>query len=153
MEPRRLSSASQEREPSGAGGEVAEARAGSEVAEARRWQQRAARFRRSSASRALIQLGTTLAPLAVVFVVMYLALGVSVWITLALAPIAAGFLIRTFIIMHDCAHGSFTPSRRANEITGFLTGVVTMAPFAQWRRDHASIMRRRAISIGVATAT
>jgi omega-6 fatty acid desaturase (delta-12 desaturase) len=68
---------------------------------------------------------------------MYASLSYSYWLTLALAPLAAGFQIRTFIIMHDCAHGSFLPSRRANEVVGFLTGVLTLTAFAQWRRDHA----------------
>jgi omega-6 fatty acid desaturase (delta-12 desaturase) len=68
---------------------------------------------------------------------MYFALGVSYWLTLLLAIPTAGFLVRTFIIMHDCSHGSFMPSKRANEIIGFVTGVLTLTPFAQWRRDHA----------------
>jgi hypothetical protein len=58
-------------------------------------------------------------------------------LTLGLAVIAAGFLIRTFIIMHDCGHGSFFRSRRANDIVGFITGVLTLTPYTQWRRDHA----------------
>ena len=49
----------------------------------------------------------------------------------------AGFLVRTFILMHDCAHGSFFRSRALNEFVGFFTGVITLTPFAQWRRDHA----------------
>ena len=61
----------------------------------------------------------------------------SYWLALLLAPITAGFYVRTFILMHDCSHGSFTPSRRANEIIGFWTGVLTLTPFGQWRRDHA----------------
>jgi omega-6 fatty acid desaturase (delta-12 desaturase) len=58
-------------------------------------------------------------------------------VTLLLALPAAGLLVRTFIVMHDCAHGSFTPSKRANEIIGWITGVLTLTPFAQWRHDHA----------------
>jgi omega-6 fatty acid desaturase (delta-12 desaturase) len=58
-------------------------------------------------------------------------------VTLLLALPTAGLLVRTFIFMHDCAHGSFFPSRRANDIVGFITGVLTLTPFAQWRRDHA----------------
>ena len=84
-----------------------------------------------------IQLGTTLVPLAALLTAMYWSLDYSYFLTLALAVPAAGFLVRTFILMHDCAHGSFLPSKRANEIVGFVTGVLTMTPFAQWRRDHA----------------
>ena len=61
----------------------------------------------------------------------------SYWLTLGLAVIAGGFLIRTFIIMHDCGHGAFFKSRRANDIVGFITGVLTLTPYVQWRRDHA----------------
>src|SRR5256885_5272292 len=46
-------------------------------------------------------------------------------------------LFRSFVLMHDCAHGSFFESRSLNEVVGFLTGVLTFTPFAQWRRDHA----------------
>ena len=94
-------------------------------------------YRRSATLTAAIQLGTTLVPLAALLTAMYWSLGYSYFLTLALAVPAAGFLVRTFILMHDCAHGSFLPSKRANEIVGFITGVLTMTPFAQWRRDHA----------------
>lgn len=58
-------------------------------------------------------------------------------LALALALLVAGLLVRTFIFMHDCAHGSFFASKRLNEVVGFVTGVLTLTPFAQWRRDHA----------------
>jgi acyl-lipid omega-6 desaturase (Delta-12 desaturase) len=94
-------------------------------------------YRTSSIARAAVQLSTTLLPLGALVALMYAMLNVSYWLTLALAVPAAGFLVRTFIIMHDCGHGSFVPSRRANEVIGFLTGAITLTPFAQWRRDHA----------------
>jgi acyl-lipid omega-6 desaturase (Delta-12 desaturase) len=60
------------------------------------------------------------------------------WVAaLALAPLTAGLLVRSFILMHDSAHGSLFASRRLNEIVGFTTGVLTLTPFDQWRRDHA----------------
>ena len=83
------------------------------------------------------QLCTTLLPLGALFWIMHQSLAVSYWLTLALAVPAAGFLIRAFIIMHDCGHGSFVPSRRANDLIGFLTGVLVLTPYAAWRRDHA----------------
>jgi omega-6 fatty acid desaturase (delta-12 desaturase) len=75
-------------------------------------------------------------------------LGASVWAVHALRPsslllallvafLVAGLMVRTFVLMHDCAHGSFFASRRLNDAVGFLTGVLTLTPFAQWRRDHA----------------
>jgi len=103
----------------------------------RAWQRQAAQFRDRSNTTAAIQLATTLIPLGALLVLMYFSLDYSYWLTLALSPIAAGFQIRSFIIMHDCAHGSFVPSKRANDIIGFLTGLVSMFPFSQWRREHA----------------
>src|SRR5436190_2708536 len=61
----------------------------------------------------------------------------SIAAALLLALPTAGFLVRTFIVMHDCAHGSFLASRRLNDVIGTITGVVTLTPFGQWRRDHA----------------
>jgi omega-6 fatty acid desaturase (delta-12 desaturase) len=101
------------------------------------WRSVAARYRTSSAWHGAKQLCTTLIPLAAFLWLMYRSLSYSYLITLVLALPTAGFLVRTFIIMHDCSHGSFFPSRRANEIVGFITGVLTLTPFAQWRRDHA----------------
>ncbi len=113
------------------------AHAVSTAAAIRGWQNATAPYRTSSTLRAALQLCTTLLPLGALVAFMYAMLDVSYWITLALAVPAAGFLVRTFIIMHDCGHGSFVPSRRANEVIGFLTGAITLTPFAQWRRDHA----------------
>src|SRR5688572_30855319 len=102
----------------------------------RGWQSTTAPYRASSTARAVVQLCTTLLPLGALVATMYAMLDVSYWITLVLAFPAAGFMVRTFIIMHDCGHGSFVPSRRANEVIGFLTGAITLTPFAQWRRDQ-----------------
>jgi omega-6 fatty acid desaturase (delta-12 desaturase) len=101
------------------------------------WRRIVARYQRSSPARAITQVVTTLLPLALVFYVMFRSLVLPYWITLLLAIPAAGLLVRTFIIMHDCAHGSFLPWRRVNDTIGFITGVLTMTPFGQWRRDHA----------------
>ncbi len=73
----------------------------------------------------------------VLTVAMYLGLGVSVWITMALAIPTAGFLLRTFIVFHDCAHGSFLPTKRANLWLGRLTAFLVFQPFANWRHNHA----------------
>jgi len=68
---------------------------------------------------------------------MYWSLGISYWLTLALALPAAGFLVRTFIVQHDCGHGSFFGSKRANDMLGSVLGVLTLAPYGNWRRQHA----------------
>ena len=51
--------------------------------------------------------------------------------------IAAGFVIRTFIIFHDCTHGSFFKNRKANDIVGTITGVLTLFAYEKWKREHA----------------
>jgi omega-6 fatty acid desaturase (delta-12 desaturase) len=107
------------------------------VAAQRSWQRATAPYRTSSTRRAVVQLATSLLPLAALLVLMYFSMAASYWLTLALAVPTAGFLVRSFIIMHDCGHGSFLPSRRANDLFGFIAGVLTLTPFAQWRRDHA----------------
>lgn len=101
------------------------------------WRAVVARYQKPDTRRAISELAITLGLLALTFGVMYAALSVSVLLTFALALPAAGLLIRTFIIMHDCAHGSFLPSRRWTEVVGFMTGVLTFTPFGRWRRDHA----------------
>ncbi len=101
------------------------------------WRGVVAKYQQPAIARALLQVATTMLPLAGMLFLMYQALHVSFWITLALAVPTAGLLVRTFIIMHDCAHGSFSPWRRVNEVVGFITGAMTMTAFGQWRRDHA----------------
>jgi omega-6 fatty acid desaturase (delta-12 desaturase) len=68
---------------------------------------------------------------------MYFSLGFSYWLTLALAPVAAGFQLRLFIIFHDCCHLSFFKSARANEIVGSICGVFCFTPYYHWRYFHS----------------
>jgi omega-6 fatty acid desaturase (delta-12 desaturase) len=94
-------------------------------------------FEMPSVSRAVFQLFTSLGLYLMVVGLMYWALSYSYWMTLALAPIAGGLLIRTFIVQHDCGHGSFFRSPRANDVTGAILGLFTLAPYQSWRRQHA----------------
>jgi acyl-lipid omega-6 desaturase (Delta-12 desaturase) len=103
----------------------------------RNWGGVVARYQQPVAWKAIAQLTTTFVPLGAVFYLMYRSLALPYAVTLLLAIPAAGLLVRTFIIMHDCGHGSFFKSRRANEVFGWITGVMTLTPFAQWRYDHA----------------
>jgi omega-6 fatty acid desaturase (delta-12 desaturase) len=68
---------------------------------------------------------------------MYLSLRVSYALAFALALPAAAFLVRTFILFHDCSHGSFFASRRANTWVGAALGLLLLSPFLRWRHDHA----------------
>ena len=101
------------------------------------WRSVVSRYQRPNTRSAVTQLITTLVPLAVAFFLMYRSVALSYWITLLLSVPTAGLLVRTFIIMHDCAHGSFLPSKRANTVIGWITGVLTLTPFGQWRHDHS----------------
>lgn len=101
------------------------------------WKPIIARYQRASTKRALWQLTNTFVPYALLWYVMYLALEVSVWLTILLAVISGAFLVRIFIIFHDCAHGSYLRSRRANDIVGFIAGVLTFSPYQHWRWEHA----------------
>ena len=68
---------------------------------------------------------------------MFISLGVSWWITVPLAMLAGAFLVRVFIIFHDCGHGSFFKSRLANDIVGFCCGLLTLPPYYHGRWEHA----------------
>jgi acyl-lipid omega-6 desaturase (Delta-12 desaturase) len=94
-------------------------------------------YQNPSLHHSLWQLANTLIPYALLWYLMFLSLRISYWLTLALAILAAGFMMRTFIIFHDCGHGSFFKSRRANRLVGMITGILTFTPFDHWRHDHA----------------
>lgn len=68
---------------------------------------------------------------------MYFSLDISYWLTLLLALPAAGFVVRLFIIQHDCGHGSFFNSRKANDLTGMFCSVFTLTPYHYWQKSHA----------------
>ena len=87
--------------------------------------------------RGCVDLMTSAAAYLLVSVGMYFALRVSVWLTLALSPVSAAFLLRTFIVFHDCTHGSFLASRRANLWWGTICGLLVLTPFTRWRYEHA----------------
>lgn len=94
-------------------------------------------YEQTNAKKSIKQLINTLVPLALLWYGAYVSLSVSYWLTLAFSIVAAGFVIRTFIIFHDCCHQSFFKSRKANKIIGTLTGVVTLCPYEQWKHSHS----------------
>jgi len=101
------------------------------------WRETLAPYARPRLSRSLLDLATSVVPYLALCVAMYFALGVSYLLVLALAIPASGFLVRTFILFHDCSHGSFLPSRRANLWLGTVLGLFVYSPFLRWRHDHA----------------
>ncbi len=95
------------------------------------------RYQKPSRWRSLWQLSNSLGLYCATLVAMYYSLEISYWLTLGLAVLAAGFMIRIFIIFHDCGHGSFWRSKRWNNIWGAITGVITFTPFHCWTVRHA----------------
>ena len=100
------------------------------------WRTIVAKYQQPSLSRALWQIINTFVPYALLWYLMYLSLAVSWWIVAPLAILAGAFTVRIFIIFHDCGHGSYFKSRRANDIIGFVSGVLTFTPYYHWRWEH-----------------
>lgn len=105
--------------------------------EASEWRAIIARYTGPDVVRSIRQVVVTLTLLIGGLVLGYWLMDKAWWATALLILPLAGLLIRTFVIMHDCAHGSFLPWPRANDVIGFITGVLTFTPFSQWRREHA----------------
>jgi acyl-lipid omega-6 desaturase (Delta-12 desaturase) len=94
-------------------------------------------FEKSTTKESIWQIINTVAPFVILWYLAYISLSVSYWLALVPMIFAAGFLVRMFIIFHDCTHYSFFKSRRANRIVGTCMGVLTIFPFDQWGHDHA----------------
>jgi omega-6 fatty acid desaturase (delta-12 desaturase) len=106
--------------------------------EARGWTQVLLRYREPNLLRSIVELGITFGPLVVLWVLMWLFYSLGHWwLTLVLAVPAAGFLVRLFMIQHDCGHGAFFSHRVANDWTGRALGVLTLTPYDFWRRTHS----------------
>jgi acyl-lipid omega-6 desaturase (Delta-12 desaturase) len=101
------------------------------------WREALAPYARPRLGRSLLDIATSVVPYLTLAVLMYLALDVSYLLVLALAIPAAGFLLRTYIVFHDCAHGSFLPSKRANAWLGVALGLLVYESFQSWRHSHA----------------
>ena len=101
------------------------------------WQGIVAKYQTPDLKRSLWQVANTFGPYFALLAAMYLSLSYSYWITLALALPAGGLLVRIFIILHDCGHGAFFKSQRANNILGVICGLLVFTPYYQWRFEHA----------------
>jgi omega-6 fatty acid desaturase (delta-12 desaturase) len=96
-----------------------------------------AKFQAASPWRARWQVINSFVPYVVLWFAMDRALAVSYWLMLPIAILAAGFLARIFIIFHDCGHASFFKSKRANNVTGAVAGLLNLTPYRHWRWQHA----------------
>ncbi len=103
------------------------------------WYQASAQYMRPNRRKAAVQLLDTFIPYCALWALMVYSIqyGYAYWITLALAAGAGIFLVRIFIFFHDCCHGSFFASSRANRILGYVAGILTFTPYEDWRRAHA----------------
>jgi acyl-lipid omega-6 desaturase (Delta-12 desaturase) len=101
------------------------------------WRETLAPFAVPCPRRASLALATSVLPYLALSVATYLTLGSSPALTLVLAVPTAGFLVRVFVMFHDCAHGSLLPSKRANVALGTILGLFVLSPYRRWRHDHA----------------
>jgi acyl-lipid omega-6 desaturase (Delta-12 desaturase) len=108
------------------------------VAAARRIHRHCMGYRGADVRRSMIQLLNTVPPFFVLVALMGLFAESHYWASLILSIPAAGFLLRIFIIQHDCGHGSFLPERQQNDRLGFVLSLLTFTPYDHWRRSHAT---------------
>jgi len=107
------------------------------AATAREWANILAKYREPSHARSVLELIVTASGFAVLWFMAWAVLGVSPWLSLLTALPAAGFLVRLFMIQHDCGYGAFFRHRLANDWLGRVIGTLTLTPYDAWRRSHA----------------
>ena len=106
--------------------------------DARLWTQILMRYREPSRIRSVFELAITALPLVALWTAAWFIYSLGYWwVSLLMAVPSAGFLVRLFMIQHDCGHGAFFPNKWANDWVGRVIGVLTMTPYDFWRRTHA----------------
>ena len=101
------------------------------------WKKIVSRYAVPDVRQAIWQVATSLIPYLILFYLALRSVEISLWLTVPLCVLAAGFMTRTFIIFHDCGHGSFFKSQKANDWVGILTGLVTFTAYHNWKHAHA----------------
>ncbi len=101
------------------------------------WSETISRHKHANTWKSCWQVANSIPPFFACWYLAYLGSFVSWWLTLLLAVPTAGFLLRVFIIQHDCGHHSFFHGQRANDGLGFVCGVLTCTPYHFWRRTHS----------------
>lgn len=94
-------------------------------------------FEKSNTKDSVWQIVNTMVPFFLLWYLAYQSLSISYLLTLGLTVLTAGFLVRIFIIFHDCCHHSFFRNRKVNKILGTITGIITFFPYYQWQHDHS----------------
>lgn len=109
----------------------------SSIEEARAWMQALARYREPNGARSIFEIAVTVVPLVLLWATILIAVQFGHWYALVLIVPAAGFMVRLFMIQHDCGHGAFFRGKRANDWVGRIIGVFTLTPYDFWRQTHA----------------
>jgi omega-6 fatty acid desaturase (delta-12 desaturase) len=100
------------------------------------WSKIVARYRTPNAARSVLEILITALPLCLIWTAAWIAMGHGQWWAILLSVPAAGFVVRLFMIQHDCGHGSMFKSRAANDWVGRTIGVFTLTPYSHWRESH-----------------
>ncbi|MEM9918245.1 MAG: fatty acid desaturase [Bacteroidota bacterium] len=100
------------------------------------WQEIVRDYQKPNKVKAVIQLLNSFLPFIGIWILMYLSLSWSYWITLGLGVVNAFFMVRIFIIQHDCGHQSFLKSRKVNNAIGFFCSMFSLIPYRYWARSH-----------------
>ena len=101
------------------------------------WVNIVTQYHKPSVGKSIWQIVTTFIPYFILWYLMYRSLEVGYWLTLLLAIPAALFVVRLFVLQHDCGHGSFFKSHKANDWTGMVCSLFTFVPYHYWRRTHS----------------
>jgi acyl-lipid omega-6 desaturase (Delta-12 desaturase) len=102
-----------------------------------KWQGIVSKYAYADTWRSLWQVANSVIPFMVGWWLMYRSLAIGYWLTLLLAVPTAGFMVRCFIIFHDCCHGSFFKTIKANDKLGMVLGVMVLTPYFYWKHEHA----------------
>jgi omega-6 fatty acid desaturase (delta-12 desaturase) len=110
---------------------------GSRSADDRSWEKIVLKYAQPDLRKSIWQIINSLVPYILMWFLLYKSLVYPYWVTILLSLLASGFLIRIFIIFHDCGHGSFFRSRRANKIAGIMMGIMALTPYYSWHHQHS----------------
>ena len=121
-------------------------------ASTKEWKKLVAEYQQPHVGRAVWQIVNTLVPIAAIWVSVYFLKDISLWLTIPPALLGGLFLVRAFIIFHDCGHGSFFKSKRANTAVGFITGMLTFTLTVNGVGSMHAITPPTVISTGEASA-
>ncbi|MDO9525339.1 MAG: fatty acid desaturase [Gemmobacter sp.] len=103
----------------------------------RDWVQVLARYREPILFRSVYELAVSLVPFVALWGLAWWSIAISPWLALGISVLNAGFLLRLFLIQHDCGHGSFFANRRVSDWVGRILGTLTLTPYEVWRRAHS----------------